>query len=189
MQTASVAGVVRPVVLAKLEFSSGTIFVSTADRTLVTPGGDSYAGVGVFGGISGVDEDVQLGANGISLLLSGVDTNLLSLALQENYQGRAATISLGLLTEAWAFVAEPVVVFKGRMDTMSIVSGSEGRINLSCENRLAAWDKARNLRFNNQTQQLRFPGDRGLEFVEQAADREIFWGRAPGRESARSAST
>ncbi len=189
MQTAAVADVVRPVLLAKLEFASGTIRVSTADRTLVTPGGETYIGVGNFGGVDGVDEDIQLGANGVTLLLSGVDPNLISLALQENYQGRAATISVGLLTSAWAFVAEPTIVFSGLMDTMSVVSGTEGRISLSCENRLAAWDRARNLRFNNQTQQIRYPGDRGLEFVEQAADREIFWGRAPGREAKGAANT
>lgn len=183
MATATVAQVVRPVIMAKLDFPSGVVRACTLDRSITTPvSGETYVGVGNFGGVDRVEEDIQLGANGITLLLSGIDTNLISTALGQNIQGRSATILMGLCDESWQLVAEPTVVFQGSMDTMSITSGDQAQVSLSCENRLAAWDRAKSLRYNDQTQKLFFPADKGLEFVEQAADRDIFWGRAPGVE-------
>lgn len=182
MVSASTASVVRFVVMAKLDFVSGVIRANTTSHTLLTPvSSESYGGIGTFGGINDVKEDLQLGANGISLLLSGVDLALVSTALGENYQGRSATIMVGLCNEGWNLVDEPTTVFKGRMDTMSIATGeTDARINLTCENRMASWDRPRNLRYNAETQKLFYPADRGLEFVEQAASKEIFWGRAAG---------
>lgn len=179
MVTASTDKVVRPVILVRLDFVSGVVRACTADRNLTAPtSGEVFLGIGNFGGVGEVKEDVNLGANGISLMLSGVDTNLISTALQESYQGRAATILFGLCDEGWNLLADPTTVFAGRMDTMSITSGSEATISMSCENRLAVWDKSRNLRYNAETQKLFFAADKGFEFVEQAAEKEIFWGQA-----------
>ena len=59
---------------------------------------------------------------------------------------------------------------------MNITLGQQGTIEVVCRSRLADWDNPRVRRYNNQTQQALYPGDLGLEFVEQATEKEIFWG-------------
>ena len=47
---------------------------------------------------------------------------------------------------------------------------------LTVESRFAAWDRPLVRRYNNADQQTRYPGDKGLEFVEQTAEKQIVWG-------------
>jgi hypothetical protein len=169
---------VIPIGFAKLQFDTFTLYVCTADRTITFDGND-YLGVGNFGGVSStIEETSELSANGMALVLSGVDPTQLAIALGENYQGRPATIYLGFLDDtSYQLVADPIIIFKGRMDTMEIKTGEMATITLRIENRLADWDRPKVLRYNNQTQQTLYQGDKGLEFVEQATEKEIFWGR------------
>lgn len=177
--TEATAAITRPVIFVELDFDSGIVRANTTDRAIVW-GGQTYYGVGNLGGIDKVSEDVSMGSNGISISLSGVDTNMLAIALGEQYQGRTAVISLGFVDSSYAVVDTPVTVFSGLMDVMTIQSGeNSGTISLSCENRMSRWDIPSALRFNDSTQKLFFPDDKGFEYVEQAAQTQIFWGRSP----------
>lgn len=168
---------VLPVIFAKMEFDTGSILVSTADRLLVFDS-EIYQGVAGFGGVGQIEEAAELSANGMNLMLSGIDTNLLSIALGENYQGRPVRVWIGFLDRVtYQLIDTPALIFKGRMDTMEIKAGEKADINLICENRLADWDRPRVLRYNNETQKNLFPGDLGLQFAEQAAEKPIYWGR------------
>jgi hypothetical protein len=101
---------------------------------------------------------------------------LLSLALTEPYQQRPARIYFGLIADA----DDMVEVFTARMDQMTIEEGPEtSTIQLTVENVLVDLERPRVARYTNADQQSRFPGDRGLEFVESVQGREIFWGRVP----------
>jgi hypothetical protein len=62
------------------------------------------------------------------------------------------------------------------MDTASISQGEQISVSVNLESRFAAWDKPNVRRYNNADQQSRYPGDKGLEFVEQTTDRQINWG-------------
>ena len=44
--------------------------------------------------------------------------------------------------------------------------------------RFAAWDKPQPRRYNNSSQQSRYPGDLGLQFIEQATYKTVIWGAA-----------
>ena len=101
--------------------------------------------------------------------------SLVALALGEDYQGRAALISLAFLEAGHRPLDAPVVLFRGRMDVMRITAGETAAIDLVCESRLADWERARVRRFNNADQRQRFPDDRGLEFVPQMVEKELVW--------------
>lgn len=166
--------VVRPAVFAKLEFGAGTQYVNNSPMTL-TFGGNDYIGVGNFAGISKVSETGDIQSTSLELTLSGVDPAMVSIALNENYQGKKGTIYLGFMDANFALVDDPVLVFKGRMDTMPIKLDTESVIGLTIESRLADLFRSRVIRFNNADQQQRFPGDKGLEFVEEMVAKEIVW--------------
>lgn len=173
---ASVSETVRPVWFVELEYDSGTSRAHTALGTL-TFGGNDYLGVGSFAGIESIYEDSELQATGVRLSLSGVDPAIVATALGENYQGRGAKIYLGFLDADHQLVADPQVMYVGRMDKQSISLSSSGSVSISLENRLIDWDRPRLSRYNNETQQAKYPGDRGLEHAEQAASKPISWGQ------------
>jgi hypothetical protein len=167
--------VINPFFAVDLEFDSGTLrlWTGVGSREI---NGNEYIGAGNFLQISEMQETAEIQAAGATLTLSGIPAELLSLALTEPYQQRPARIYFGLVG-AEADMAE---VFTARMDQMTIEEGPESSIiQLSIENVLVDLERPRVLRYTNNDQQSRFPGDRGFEFVETMQNREVFWGRQP----------
>jgi hypothetical protein len=173
--TAAQASHVRMAMLVDLDFSSGNIYLTNADRT-ITYASNNYLGVGSFGTVSNVEESSILSASRITLTLSGIDPALISTALTEHYQGRDATLYMAFLDSSYALIADPVIIFKGKMDNMNIKLGMEGVIGLSIISRLDDWQKAKVRRYNNDDQQSRYTGDKGLEFAEQTAQGALLQG-------------
>ena len=164
--------------------------------------GETYVGSGNMIQISSVDESMDISAKGATLTLSGVPSNLLSLALSEPYQGRKCKIFFGLKDNATQFlqaengdflqtesgayfdltVGEPEAVmteiFTGFMDQMNIEEAADtSTIALYVESRLIDLQKARERRYTSESQKSRFPNDRGFEFVEDLQRKRFQWGR------------
>jgi len=175
--TAAQAAVVWPVTLVELDFASGFVRANSAPITIAFSGND-FLGVGNLGSVDAVKEGADLTARGINLQLSGIPSGLVSTALGEDYQGRSCKVWLGLLDSDHVLIADPVLIFDGRMDTMDIQMGDTAAINVSAESRLADWDRPRVRRYTNEDQQQAFPLDKGLEFVPQMVSKQIIWGRA-----------
>jgi len=174
--TAAQAEVVRPVLMCKLEFDGGDVLANSSPYT-ITYDSDDYLGVGNMGNVSNVQESPSLSAQGITLTLSGIPSDYISISLSEDYQGRTGTIFLAFLDEDHALIDDPLPMFIGRMDTMSIEIGDSASILLAVENRLADWHRPRIRRFTHEDQQQEYPGDTGLEYVAKIEDLEIVWGK------------
>ena len=74
-------------------------------------------------------------------------------------------------------IADPYLVYRGRMDTMRVVAGAEATISLTCEGRLADFARARVRRYNNEDQQMVHDGDRFFEYVPSLVNKSIWWGQ------------
>jgi hypothetical protein len=167
--------VIEPFFAVDLDFDSGTLRLWTGIGTR-SINGEDYIGAGNFLQISDMQETAEIQAAGATLTLSGIPSELLSLALTEPYQQRPSRIYFGLVGSE----ADMAEVFTARMDQMTIEEGPETCIiQLTVENVLVDLERPRVLRYTNNDQQSRFPGDRGFEFVETIQNREIFWGRQP----------
>lgn len=173
---ASEEQVVRPVMFVELGYDSGTSRIHNSIVT-ITWGGNEWLGVGTLGAIDTIEESTELKVSGLGMALSGLSNDVVGKVLDENYQGRPAKVYIGWLDENMQLLANPEQVFYGFIDTQSISVGQTAQVSITVENRLVDWDRPRVLRFNNETQQARFFGDRGLEFVEQAAEKQIVWGQ------------
>jgi len=160
----------------ELDFSSGFLRVTTAGYD-VAWNGFNWTGVGMLGTVEAIAEDTSLQANGIKLGLSGVDAAIIAIALQEDYQGRAAKIWCGAVGTNGAIVADPILIFVGRMDNMSLTDGQQAAVMLQLENELASWDRPRIRRFTDADQKSEYPTDRGFEFITESATRTISWGK------------
>lgn len=175
-QAASAADAIAPVLFLSLGFDSGPVRVHSWLGD-ITWGGNTYTGIGQLGSVTPVEEDSELTRTPLTLTLSGIPTSMLSVVLTEQYQGRTATLYLGYLnTTTFQLTDDPFVLYRGRMDTADIQQGEELTVSVSVESRFAAWDRPQVRRYNNSDQQSRYPGDRGLEFIEQSTEKQIAWG-------------
>ena len=183
MLAVATADIVRPIYLVKAEFDS----TPPEDRNLylwsgfgdLTFNSKNYLGVGNLLSISAVDESTDLTATGASIVLSGIQSTLLAIARDEDYQGRPITIYLGALDDTGDLIASPTVLFSGFMDVMTIAeAGETSTISVTAENKLIAFDRSYVRRYTAEDQKIDYPNDMGFEFVAKIADQEIIWGRA-----------
>jgi len=165
-----------PVLLASLSFST-PVYLWSGYGNLVY-NSTTYLGLGTLGTISPLEETTDLAARGLTLRLSGVPTANVSLALTENYQGRECSIMFGALSPtAGTLIASPVTVFAGRMDVMQITDdGNTAEITMTAESKLMDFKRPREIRYTDEEQQQLFPGDVGLEFVNDIQEKAIYWG-------------
>lgn len=162
---------IQPFYAVELLFDSGAVRLWTGydNKTI---GGDTYLGTGDLLSIPNVEEVADMSAKSAEITLSGVATELVSLALQEPYQGRNARILFGVLGQT------PIEVFGGLMDVMTISdSGEASTISLTVESRLVELERIRPFRYTDNSQKLRHPTDDFFSFVPALQDREILWGR------------
>lgn len=177
MQTAATADVVRPIFLVQMAFPTANLNMWSGIGDL-TVGGVDYIGAGNLLSVGDISESTELQANGIRLSLSGVSSVLITKARDEDYQGRELKILLGAMDSSNSMIADPVVMFSGFMDTMTINdAGETAIISVTAENRLIEFEKTRVRRYTAEDQKIDFPNDKGLEYVAEMAEKEIVWGR------------
>lgn len=177
MQDVTTATLVRPIILVEAEFDSSDVLMWSGTGDL-TWDSKTWTGTGQLLRVDAMEESVEMRAVGTTVTLSGIPSELLSLALQEDYQGRTLTVYLGAFDDSGTVIASPVVVFKGRMDVMTISeAGDTASIQVNVENRLIDFERARERRFTSEDQKIDYPDDKGFEFVSTIQDKEIVWGR------------
>tara|TARA_B110000977_G_C10951237_1_gene444753 strand:- start:364 stop:915 length:552 start_codon:yes stop_codon:yes gene_type:complete len=163
---------VYPFYAVEMLFDSGPVrfWTGTGDRTI---GVDTYIGAGVLLNIGGIEEIADLSAKNITITLSGVPPELVSLAIQEPYQRRVCRVYFGTTN-----TVAPVEVFSGLMDQMPIEDGGENStIKLSVESKLVRLEKASNWRYTDANHKARHPDDDFFSYVADLQDKEVVWGR------------
>ena len=166
-------GVIYPFFAIDLYFESEAVYLWTGYSELVI-GDKTYLGVGSLLSISSVEETTEIEAKGATLTLSGISSSILSLALDEPYQGRECKIYFGVTNSPSSYVE----IFSGELDQMTIVEEADTcTISVTAENVLIKLERPTIRRFTDQDQKSRYPTDRGLEFITSLQNKEIFWGR------------
>lgn len=171
----------------------------------ITLNGNVYTGSGSMIAISSLEETLDVAARGATLTLSGLPPELLSLAIQEPYQGRKCNIYFGALaqgsdapnitTEDGDFLTTQAgqrllanlsaedkdaltLVFSGYMDKMNIEEGPDSSIiAVYAESRLIDLRRPRTTRYTSESQKAKFPLDLGFDFVEDLQAKKFTWGR------------
>lgn len=182
-----------------------TLRLWTGNGTVVIEG-ETYVGTGNILEVSEIEETAEIAAKGATLTLQGAPEEIVSLALQEPYQGRVCKIFFGsidlrgvtssLLLESPSnsflllesgdkinldgdlFFSE---IFSGFMDTIDISdAGDSSVIELRVLNKLVDLERARVARYTSSFQKFLYPQDKGFDFVESLQDKVVFWGRGSG---------
>lgn len=178
-KNASTASVVRPFWMVYLDFPGLPTRVTTLPIGMDIEF-DTYTwrSIGSLGSISSTKDTSDLSDSDITLTLDGVINNTISIALNLYYQGRQYDVYLAFMDEGHNLINDPILVNSGLIDNMDITLGTTCTIELSGKSYLSRLSTARDLRYNDETQQRLFPGDRFFQFVESAARKELRWGSA-----------
>jgi len=168
-----------PVIFVELDFASGFIRMWSGVGP-ISWNGNTWTGGGQLLEVSSIEETKAVEATAASITLSGVPSELVSIAYGDFSQGRPVRIWLGLLNvTTGAVLADPVQIFAGRMDTIGDAdSGDTATIQVSAESNLADLDRLRARFYTDQDQQRIFEGDRSLRYIPSMQDRPITWGTA-----------
>jgi|TARA_R110000744_G_scaffold136221_1_gene246005 hypothetical protein len=176
--------IVRPVYLVRMVFDTTEV---TNELNMwsglgdLVYDGETYLGVGDLLSISSVKETADISASGLNVMLAGVKSSLVAVAKNQDYQGRPLTLSFGAFNDLGDLVADPVVVFSGFMDTMTIAeTGDYSTISIAVENKLIAFERSKIRRYTAEDQKIDHPTDKGFEFVSNIGEKEIVWGRPSG---------
>lgn len=188
-----------PVLMAEMEFDSGTLRMWTGLGSLFW-GDKEFFGGGNFIGVSAIEETQDTQAKGIVCTLNGVSPNNIALSLAERPRGRPFRLYLGVATSRRYIATEdgdgrveledgsgyvllennlvdsPYRIFSGLMDTIeSTDTGDTATLRLSVENILIVGQRAKISRYTDNDQKKRFPSDKGLELINQLQDKELVW--------------
>lgn len=167
------ASTLKPIFLFAGYFDSGTLRLWTGYGSLQALG-HTWTNTGDFGGVSLVSESTEIRADGVRFVLSGMDPALVSIAEDEPYQNRKCELYLGALTDAGEVVGDPVLLFRGRMDVIRAVEGSEtSTLELTAEHELAILQRPRVRRNTPEDLKLDYPDDTFFDYVAALQDREI----------------
>ncbi len=166
-----------PILLAELYFDSGTTRLWTGYGDIVVSG-QTYVGAGTLGRISSIEETQVLRAASLTIQIVGMPASVVSLSLNEDYNGRDIILKVAFIDKVGNIIDAPVTMFKGFMDVMEVENfGEQSTISIQCENRLVDLERPRILRYTDQDQKNKYPDDKGFEFVAKLSDgREIVWG-------------
>ena len=180
--TAVEAANVNLIMLAKLEFGSGTVYVHNGLGTY-TWDGQSWLGVGDLGTISSVEEGVDVSPYALTLTLSGLDAGISNEALGESYYQRPVTIYLGVLDSTDSFISNtPVQIWAGHMDQMNLTVGADGgdAVQLVAESELARFNLSSNMMFTNVSLQQQYSGDLFFSHLHNLDNFSLKWGTYTG---------
>ena len=194
------ANVVYPFFAVELLFDgANTLRMWTGQGTLVLDDGTQWVGLGTLLSISAIEETSEMAVKGATLTLTGVPSEVLSLALSQPYQGRVCNIYFGtfstgaILQESGSFLLLQDgskiniqdgstgfnQIFSGYMDQMNIQEDADtSTVSLIVENKLVDLERARVARFTSGYQKSIYPSDLGLDFIEDLQDKQIPWGRS-----------
>lgn len=172
--TAVTGEIVARTMAVALDFPSGVVRLngSTVD---VVISGNTFLGIGSLGAIGVIEEGAETRAYGLTVSLSGIPRDSVALALTQEYQGRPATVWELQLDANGLPIGTPPVVFRGRMDQMSVTLGDMAAVAIRLENRLADWERPRVRRYTDEEQKRLFPTDKGFEFITATVDKNIVW--------------
>lgn len=175
LNTQFTSDALEPFFAVELAFDSGDFLVWTGYGN-ITIDSKTFVGSGDVLNVSGLTESADVQANGITIMLNGLNASLVASALTETYQGRACKVYIGAISSG-AVVADPYLAFSGLMDVMTVDdNGETSDIIITAESRLISLERARDRRYTTEDQKIDYPDDKGLEFIADLQDKQIIWG-------------
>lgn len=164
----------------QFELDSGDVNVWTGIGDFAGLDGNTYTGAGELLSISNIEESKELQSTNLTINISGLSAEVYAAVTGEDMQNRLVTLRLFFFHPDTMAEIDNVILFKGRIDGITITDGDSFSIIFSCENKLVDLTRPKNLLYTPETQEYLYTGDKGLEFVPEIQEQQLFWGNALG---------
>lgn len=172
-QAACASGKVPMTMLVEMDLTS-PLNLCTANINLVLAG-TTYYGLKGLGRISAA-QTTPAEIRQLTFELSGVPSDLVSLALSEPVQGKAVRLKLAIFDPSSYTVLDTVPVWTGELDVMSLQdSATGGTISVTAEHVGIDLNRPVGSLYTDDEQQRLHPGDLFLQYTSQQADQQIVW--------------
>jgi hypothetical protein len=144
--------------------------------------GKTYVGNSRIITKSSIRDSIGPNANGVTVELTGLSSELIALILQDSKQSAVGKIWRAFFTEGWNLI-DADLRFQGTIDRITIPEEpTTSRVIIDFESGLTRFRRPPDVRYSNEYQRSRYPSDRGFQFVSQLQSQRIMWGRSdPGR--------
>lgn len=168
---------VQAATLFLFEFTSGPQYFWDGVGYLTADGHD-WLGFGQLVSVSGLEQSRGMGAPQTTFKLSGVDDNLIAIAVNSAAEvtGNPCTVYLQFLSSAGVPLDEPIAIWAGTMDTLTFQAGVRDQaITLTAETLFVDRVRAPWGFYTDTDQRSRWPGDRGFELVASLLFKTVQW--------------
>lgn len=138
-------------------------------------GSTLYYGIGTLGSVDTI-KDTPGGSQSLTLSLSGIPSDLLAVALQENVRGAVTRVYLGVFDPATGSMLDMPLVFSGFLDQTPIEHGnSTGTIPAIAIHRGETFARPKPFRNTDGDQQAAYPGDTSRRYVVAQSQHQDIW--------------
>lgn len=164
-----------PIWLVEASFDSGTLYLWSGSGEL-SWNGQTWLGAPTLGAFGSITETSDMKVSGVDIVLNGLDTTVISLALGEDVKYRNAKLRLGFLDSNLDIILDPIPILSGDMQYFTIKrSDTTAVVALRIESRLVRSQVPRTRKYNPFDQQRFYPTDLGFNFVSLIQDRKPRW--------------
>ena len=161
--------------LVKIDFETA-VYLTECPQNLGYSG-NTYNSSSALKGISSVTETSEVQVGAVSITLSGVSQEYISILLSQTYIDRQVTVQRVLLGNDYSIIGDPILIYDGRIQSFSITDNSDtSTVSIMASSHWADFEKKAGRRTNHNSQQIYFPGDLGFEFAPNTV-RDLKWGR------------
>lgn len=163
--------------LLALEFSGGTVYLTTASRDLSWDG-HTWEAVGGHLEFEPIAESVGVAEGQVALTLDGVEQTIIADLLSYYYVGRDCSIYLAHLDSTGAIISDPVLLFAGMLNGEWTIEQNETtcRVRTIAVSFLGWFQQSRGLRADDTIHQTQYDGDGFWSHIAALAGRRIVWG-------------
>lgn len=138
-------------------------------------GGQLYYGAGALGAVEAVRDELN-STQGLRFTLSGVPTEYVALALQEEARGVACAVRLAVLNPATHALEDAPLMWSGTLDQMPIAYGATScTVSVTGVHKGALLRRPKPLRYTDGDQQRLHAGDTSCRFVVSQSQKEDVW--------------
>ena len=156
----------------------GTGFRFTDHYKDVTFDGNTYSASSLFLKVSEVTESSQVDVANITIDFTGADQTIVSLFLSNSYMEKEAEVYKGFLDANQAVIADPFLLFKGRIESFALEEDStSSTLSISIASHWSDFERIQGRKTNTSSQELYFSGDVGFDYASQSVS-DIKWGRS-----------
>jgi len=173
----------------EFQFSGGTIRYTTGPHDM-TWNGQTWTGIGGALGFEPVEEGADLRAQGMAVVMSGVNQAIINVLLSQNYLGREAMVWMAHLDSSKKIICDPSkdLIFSGRMNDgfdVEEVPGDHSKpgsviIRARLVSRLSDLGARNGIQTTLGVHQAFFPGDMFFEFIPDMLGKRFSWGGSGG---------